>query len=64
VAQFTAECLVQLAPERVAQFAAELVVGCCRNPHANVYLDAFDQHMKARGHRIVRYADDILIMCG
>jgi len=31
---------------------------------ANVYLDAFDQHMKARGHRIVRYADDILILCG
>jgi len=31
---------------------------------ANVYLDAFDQHMKARGHRIVRYADDILILSG
>jgi len=31
---------------------------------ANVYLDAFDQHMKNRGHRIVRYADDILILCG
>ena len=31
---------------------------------ANVYLDAFDQMMKARGHRIVRYADDILILCG
>ncbi len=30
---------------------------------ANVYLDAFDQHMKARNHRIVRYADDILILC-
>lgn len=28
---------------------------------ANVYLDAFDQEMKRRGHRIVRYADDILI---
>lgn len=28
---------------------------------ANVYLDAFDQFMKGRGHRIVRYADDILI---
>lgn len=25
---------------------------------ANVYLDAFDQQMKDRGHRIVRYADD------
>jgi group II intron reverse transcriptase/maturase len=25
---------------------------------ANVYLDAFDQEMKRRGHRIVRYADD------
>jgi len=30
----------------------------------NVYLDAFDQEMKRRGHRIVRYADDILILCG
>lgn len=28
---------------------------------ANVYLDAFDQFMKSRNHRIVRYADDILI---
>ena len=25
---------------------------------ANIYLDAFDQEMKNRGHRIVRYADD------
>lgn len=30
---------------------------------ANVYLNQFDQHMKTRGHRIVRYADDILILC-
>ena len=30
---------------------------------ANIYLDAFDQYMMARGHRIVRYADDILILC-
>jgi group II intron reverse transcriptase/maturase len=29
---------------------------------ANIYLDAFDQHMKACGQRIVRYADDILIL--
>ena len=29
---------------------------------ANLYLDAFDQEMKTRGHRIVRYADDILIL--
>ena len=29
---------------------------------ANVYLDAFDQEMKRRGHRIVRYADDVLIL--
>jgi len=28
----------------------------------NVYLDAFDQFMKARNHRIVRYADDILVL--
>ncbi|WP_241910013.1 reverse transcriptase domain-containing protein, partial [Vibrio breoganii] len=30
---------------------------------ANIYLDAFDQEMRNRGHRIVRYADDILIFC-
>lgn len=30
---------------------------------ANVYLNEFDQFMKERGHRIVRYADDILILC-
>jgi len=30
---------------------------------ANIYLDAFDQEMKRRHHRIVRYADDILILC-
>lgn len=30
---------------------------------ANVYLDKFDQWMKARGHRMIRYADDILILC-
>jgi len=30
---------------------------------ANVYLNAFDQFMMHRGHRIVRYADDILILC-
>jgi group II intron reverse transcriptase/maturase len=29
---------------------------------ANIYLDAFDQFMKSRNHRIVRYADDILIL--
>ena len=30
---------------------------------ANIYLDAFDQEMMRRNHRIVRYADDILILC-
>ena len=30
---------------------------------ANVYLDSFDQYMKDHGHRIIRYADDILILC-
>ncbi|MCG8552039.1 MAG: hypothetical protein MI799_16690 [Desulfobacterales bacterium] len=29
---------------------------------ANIYIDAFDQFIKNRGHRIVRYADDILIL--
>ena len=28
---------------------------------ANVYLNEFDQEMMKRGHRIVRYANDILI---
>lgn len=27
----------------------------------NIYLDEFDHFMRSRGHRIVRYADDILI---
>jgi RNA-directed DNA polymerase len=31
---------------------------------ANIYLDKFDQFMKNRNYRIVRYADDILILCG
>jgi len=29
---------------------------------ANIYLDEFDQKMKAQGIRIVRYADDILTL--
>lgn len=29
---------------------------------ANVYLHEFDMEMKKRGHRIVRYADDILVL--
>lgn len=31
---------------------------------ANIYLDKFDKFMMNRKHRIVRYADDILILCG
>lgn len=31
---------------------------------ANIYLDKFDQFMMGRNHRIVRFADDILILCG
>ncbi|WP_232300001.1 group II intron reverse transcriptase/maturase [Colwellia sp. MT41] len=30
---------------------------------SNIYLDEFDQEMMSRQHRIVRYADDILIFC-
>ncbi|MFS1951756.1 group II intron reverse transcriptase/maturase [Vibrio breoganii] len=37
--------------------------GVIRPLIANIYLDAFDQEMRNRGHRIVRYADDILIFC-
>jgi len=35
--------------------------GVCSPLIANIYLDRFDQEMKARRIRIVRYADDILI---
>jgi len=35
--------------------------GVCSPLLANIYLDDFDQKMKAKGIRIVRYADDILI---
>ena len=31
---------------------------------ANIYLDKFDKFMMSRKHRIIRYADDILILCG
>ena len=31
---------------------------------ANIYLDKFDQYMRCRGHRITRYADDIVIFKG
>ena len=30
---------------------------------ANIYLDQFDQMMEHRNYRVVRYADDILILC-
>jgi len=30
---------------------------------ANIYLNEFDQYTKCRNYRIVRYADDILILC-
>lgn len=30
---------------------------------ANIYLNEFDQYMKRRNYRIIRYADDILILC-
>jgi RNA-directed DNA polymerase len=30
---------------------------------STVYLDKFDQWMKDQGHRMIRYADDILILC-
>ncbi|OGV18601.1 MAG: hypothetical protein A2X47_07035 [Lentisphaerae bacterium GWF2_38_69] len=30
---------------------------------ANIYLDSLDKEMEARGHRIVRYADDSVILC-
>lgn len=31
---------------------------------ANIYLDDFDQEMTRRGHKLIRYADDILIFKG
>jgi len=30
---------------------------------ANIYLDPFDHHMTKRGARLVRYADDFVILC-
>jgi len=30
---------------------------------ANIYLDPFDHHMDKRGARLVRYADDFVVMC-
>lgn len=30
---------------------------------ANIFLDPLDQHMRQKGHRMVRYADDLVIMC-
>ncbi|MFS1429036.1 reverse transcriptase domain-containing protein [Vibrio splendidus] len=37
--------------------------GVIRPLIANIYLDAFDREMRKREHRVVRYADDILIFC-
>jgi len=30
---------------------------------SNIYLSPFDLHLKAKGHLLVRYADDFVIMC-
>ena len=30
---------------------------------ANIYLHALDQHMLARGYKMVRYADDFVVLC-
>ena len=30
---------------------------------ANIYLHPLDQHMQARGYRMVRYADDFVVLC-
>jgi len=38
--------------------------GVCSPLLSNIYLDYFDQKMKSKGIRIVRYADDILIFAG
>ena len=38
--------------------------GVCSPLLSNVYLNRFDQRMKEKGIRIVRYADDILIFAG
>lgn len=31
---------------------------------ANIYLDELDKELEARHHRFVRYADDLIILCG
>jgi RNA-directed DNA polymerase len=30
---------------------------------ANIYLHPLDEHMATRGHRMVRYADDFVVLC-
>lgn len=47
--------------EYVQTLAGSPQGGVCSPLIANIYLDDFDQKMKAKGIRIVRYADDILI---
>jgi RNA-directed DNA polymerase len=54
---------VMIAGNREATEVGSPPGGVVRPLIANIYLDAFDQEMKRRGHRIVRYADDILIFC-
>jgi len=37
--------------------------GVCSPLLANIYLHPFDEEMTRRGHKIVRYADDFVILC-
>lgn len=51
-------------PQGVIQPQAGVPQGSPISPLlANLYLDDFDETISAQGHRLVRYADDFLILC-
>ncbi len=54
---------VEYAGRTIARVAG-LPQGAVMSPMlANLYLDAFDEAMKQRGFRLVRYGDDFVVMC-
>jgi CRISPR-associated protein Cas1 len=54
---------VQYAGQTIAR-SAGLPQGSVVSPFlANLYLDGFDESMARRGYRLVRYADDFVLLC-
>jgi hypothetical protein len=50
---------------RLADRTRGLPQGCVLSPMlANIVLDRFDEQMSALGFRLVRYADDFVVLCG